>query len=163
MIPFINLKKEYSSISEELNQKILNILQSGYYILGDEVKKFEEDFSDMIRIKYAVSVNSGSDALFLAINSLGVGNDDEVITVSHTFISTADAIVRTGVKPIFVDINPETYCIDVSKIEDKIIDKTKAILVVHIYGHPIDMDPISKLANKYNLFLIEDAFQAHGA
>ena len=163
MIPFINLKKEYSSISEELNQKILNILQSGYYILGDEVKKFEEDFSDMIRIKYAVSVNSGSDALFLAINSLGVGNDDEVITVSHTFISTADAIVRTGVKPIFVDINPETYCIDVSKIEDKIIDKTKAILVVHIYGHPIDMDPISKLANKYNLFLIEDACQAHGA
>ncbi len=163
MIPFINLKKEYSSISEELNQKILNILQSGFYILGDEVKKFEQDFSNMIRIKYAVSVNSGSDALVIAINSLGVGNGDEVITVSHTFISTADAIVRNGAKPIFVDINPETYCMDVSKIEAKITEKTKAILVVHIYGHPVDMDPICKLAKKYNLFLIEDACQAHGA
>ena len=163
MIPFINLKNEYSSLSVELNQKILTILQSGLYILGDEVKKFEEDFSNMIGSKHAVSVNSGSDALFIAINSLDIGENDEVITVSHTFISTADAIVRNGAKPIFVDINPETYCINASKIEEKITDKTKAILVVHLYGHPVDMDPILKIVKKYNILLIEDACQAHGA
>lgn len=163
MIPFTNLKREYLSLSEELNQNILRILQSGFYILGDEVKKFEHDFSRLTGTKYAVSVNSGSDALFMAVNSLGIGEGDEVITVSHTFISTVDAVTRNGAKPVFVDIDPETYLMDVSKVEEKITDKTKAILAVHIYGHPVNMKPLLRLAKTYGLFLIEDACQAHGA
>ena len=158
-----DLRKEYLSISEELNNNIQRVLNSGFYVLGEEVKKFEEDFSKYTGTDYAVGVNSGSDALFLALKSIGVGKGDEVITVSHTFTSTVDAVVRNGAKPVFVDINPETYCIDISKIEEKITEKTKAILPVHIYGHPADMDAICKLKRKYGLYVIEDACQAHGA
>jgi len=131
--------------------------------LGEEVEKFEEEFSKYIGVKYGIGVNSGSDALFLALKALGISEGDEVITVSHTFISTVDAIVRNGAKPVFVDIDPDTYCIDVTKIEERITDKTRAILPVHIYGHPADMELIIKIARKYNLFIIEDACQSHGA
>ena len=163
MVLLTDLKKEYLSISEELNRNIRRVLNSGFYILGEEVKKFEENFSKYTGTDYAVGVNSGSDALFLALKSIGVGKGDEVITVSHTFISTVDAISRSGAKPVFVDINPDTYCMDVSKIEEKITDKTKAILPVHLYGHPADMDSICKLKEDYCLYVIEDACQAHGA
>ena len=163
MVLLTDLKKEYLSISEELNRNIRRVLNSGFYILGEEVKKFEENFSKYTGTDYTVSVNSGSDALFLALKSIGVGKGDEVITVSHTFISTVDAISRSGAKPVFVDINPDTYCMDVSKIEEKITEKTKAILPVHLYGHPADMDPICKLKEEYGLYVIEDACQAHGA
>ena len=163
MVLLTDLKKEYISISEELNRNIRRVLNSGFYILGEEVKKFEENFSRYTGTNHAVGVNSGSDALFLALKSIGVGKGDEVITVSHTFISTVDAISRSGAKPVFVDINPDTYCMDVSKIEEKITDKTKAILPVHLYGHPADMDPICKLKEDYGLYVIEDACQAHGA
>lgn len=163
MVLLTDLKKEYESISEELNINIQRVLNSGFYVLGEEVAKFEEEFSKYVGTKHAVSVNSGSDALFLAIKSVGVGKGDEVITVSHTFTSTVDAIIRNGAKPVFVDINPDTYCIDVSKIEEKITKKTKAILPVHLYGHPVDMDPICKLKEDYGLYVIEDASQAHGA
>lgn len=163
MVLFADLKKEYLSISEELNFNIQRVIKSGFYVLGEEVKKFEEDFSKYTGNNYAVGVNSGSDALFLALKSIGIGKGDEVITVSHTFISTVDAIIRNGAKPVFVDINPDTYCMDVSKIEEKITEKTKAILPVHLYGHPADMDPICKLKKNYGLYVIEDACQAHGA
>lgn len=163
MVLLTDLKKEYLSISKELNSNIQKVLNSGFYVLGEEVKKFEEDFSKYIGTSHAVGVNSGSDALFLAVKSAGIGRGDEVITVSHTFTSTVDAIVRNGAKPVFIDINPETYCIDVSKIEEKITKKTKAILPVHLYGHPADMDPICKLKEEYGLYIIEDACQAHGA
>jgi len=163
MIPFIDLKKEYAEISEEITQAIQGVLKSGWFILGEETVKFEKEFSEYVGVKYGISVNSGSDALFLALKALGIGKDDEVITVSHTFISTVDAIVRNEAKPVFVDIEPDTYCIDVTKIEKKITEKTKAILPVHLYGHPADMDKIMKIARKYNLFVIEDACQAHGA
>ena len=163
MVLLTDLKKEYLSISEELNRNIRRVLNSGFYILGEEVKKFEENFSKYTGTDYAVGVNSGSDALFLALKSMGVGKGDEVITVSHTFISTVDAISRSGAKPVFVDINHDTYCMDVSKIEEKITEKTKAILPVHLYGHPADMDPICKLKEDYGLYVIEDACQAHGA
>ena len=163
MVLLTDLKKEYLSISEELNRNIRRVLNSGFYILGEEVKKFEENFSKYTCTDYAVGVNSGSDALFLALKSIGVGKGDEVITVSHTFISTVDAISRSGAKPVFVDINQDTYCMDVSKIEEKITEKTKAILPVHLYGHPVDMDPICKLKEDYGLYVIEDACQAHGA
>ncbi|WP_424353743.1 DegT/DnrJ/EryC1/StrS family aminotransferase [Methanobacterium sp. MBAC-LM] len=163
MVLFADLKKEYLSINEELNFNIQRVLKSGFYVLGEEVKKFEEDFSKYTGTNYAVGVNSGSDALFLALKSIGIGKGDEVITVSHTFISTVDAIIRNGAKPVFVDISPDTYCMDVSKIEEKITDKTKAILPVHLYGHPADMDLICKLKKNYGLYVIEDACQAHGA
>ena len=163
MVLLTDLKKEYISISEELNRNIRRVLNSGFYILGEEVKKFEENFSRYTGTNHAVGVNSGSDALFLALKSIGVGKGDEVITVSHTFISTVDAISRSGAKPVFVDINPDTYCMDVSKIEEKITEKTKAILPVHLYGHPADMDTICKLKEDYGLYVIEDACQAHGA
>lgn len=163
MVLLIDLKKEYLSISEELNRNIQRVLNSGFYILGEEVKKFEEKFASYIGTDYAVGVNSGSDAIFLALRSIGVGKGDEVITVSHTFTSTVDAIVRNGAKPVFVDIESDTFCIDPSKIEEKITNKTKAILPVHLYGHPANMDPILEIKEKYNLFLIEDACQAHGA
>jgi len=163
MIPFIDLKREYAEIGEELTQAVQRVLKSGWFILGEEVKKFEEEFSKYIGVKYGVGVNSGSDALFLALKALGIGKGDEVITVSHTFISTVDAIVRNGAEPVFVDIEPDTYCIDATKIEEAITNKTKAILPVHLYGHPADMDQIMEIAKKYNLFVIEDACQAHGA
>ena len=163
MIPFINLEKEYFSIDKELNEAVQGTFKNGYFVLGEEVKKFEKEFADYINSKNAIGVNSGSDALFLAIKSLGIGEGDEIITVSHTFISTVDAIVRNGAKPVFVDIEPDTYCIDPSKIEEKITKNTKAILPVHIYGHPADMNPILNITEKYGLSLIEDACQAHGA
>lgn len=163
MVLLTDLKKEYISISEELNLNIRRVLNSGFYVLGEEVKKFEENFSKYTGTNHAVGVNSGSDALFLALKSIGVGKGDEVITVSHTFISTVDAISRSGAKPVFVDINQDTYCMDVLKIEEKITEKTKAILPVHLYGHPADMDPICKLKEDYGLYVIEDACQAHGA
>ena len=163
MIPFIDLKKEYAEISEEITHAIQRVLKNGYFILGEEIEKFEREFSRYIGTKYGIGVNSGSDALFLALKALGINKGDEVITVSHTFISTVDAIVRNGIKPVFVDIEPETYCIDVTKIEEKITKNTKVILPVHLYGHPVDMEPIMDIAKKYNLFIIEDACQAHGA
>lgn len=163
MVLLADLKKEYLSISDELNFNIQKVLNSGFYVLGEEVKKFEEDFSRYMGTNYAVGVNSGSDALFLALKSIGVGKGDEVITVSHTFTSTVDAIFRNCAKPVFVDISPDTYCMDVLKIEEKITEKTKAILPVHLYGHPVDMDPICKLKKDYGLYVIEDACQAHGA
>jgi len=163
MIPFVDLKREYAEISEEITQVIQRVLKSGWFILGEETVKFETEFSKYVGAKYGINVNSGSDALFLALKTLGIGKGDEVITVSHTFISTVDAIVRNEAKPIFVDIEPETYCIDVTKIEEKITKRTKAIIPIHLYGHPADMDTIMKIAREHNLFVIEDACQAHGA
>jgi len=163
VIPFIDLKREYAEIKEEIIQAISKVLESGQFILGEELEKFEKEFSNYIGVKYGVGVNSGSDALFLALRALGIGKGDEVITVSHTFTSTADAIVRNCARPVFVDIEADTYCMDVTKIEEKITDKTKAIIPVHIYGHPVDMDPVMEIAESYGLYVVEDACQAHGA
>jgi len=162
-IPFVHLKREYTQVNEEVTLAMQRVIQSGWFILGEELEGFEKEFSKYIGATYGVGVNSGSDALFLAVKALGIGEGDEVITVSHTFISTVDAVVRNGAKPVFVDIDPDTYCIDVSKIEQAITDKTKAILPVHLYGHPANMDPIMEIAQKHKLCVIEDACQAHGA
>ena len=163
MIPFFDLKREFSEISNELSQAIHRVMEKGHFILGEEVEKFEEEFAKYIGVRYGVSVNSGSDALYLALKSLGIKKGDEVITVSHTFVSTADAIKRNGGIPVFVDIEPDTYTIKPNLIEQKITKKTKAIIPVHIYGHPADMEPIIEVARKYKLFVVEDACQAHGA
>ncbi|ACS91098.1 DegT/DnrJ/EryC1/StrS family aminotransferase [Thermococcus sibiricus] len=163
MIPFVDVKREYHEIKEEIDNAVQRVLESGWFILGEELKKFEEEFAKYLGANYAIGVNSGSDALYLSVKALGIGRGDEVITVSHTFISTVDAIVRNGARPVFVDIDPETYTIDVNQIEEKITKKTKAIIPVHLYGHPADMDPIMEIAEKHGLYVIEDASQAHGA
>lgn len=163
MIPFYDFKRGYIAIKDDINKKISEVLDRGYFVLGEEVQKFETIFSEYVGTKYGLGVNSGSDALFMAIKALNISEGDEVITVSHTFISTVDAIIRNGATPIFVDIDPDTYCMDVSKIEEKITDKTRAILPVHLYGHPTDMAPILKIAEKNCLKIIEDCSQAHGA
>ena len=163
MIPLVDLQKEYEVLQPQIDAAIQRVLRSGRYILGYEVEEFEKQFSHYIGVKYGVGVNSGSDAIFLSLKSLGIGKQDEVITVSHTFISTVDGIVRAEASPIFVDIEPDTYCMDTTKIEEAITPRTKAIIPVHLYGHPADMKPIMELADQYNLFVIEDACQAHGA
>jgi dTDP-4-amino-4,6-dideoxygalactose transaminase len=162
-IPFVDLQREYAEIKSEIDHAISAVLHSGLFILGEEVSKFEAAFSKYIGAKYGISVNSGSDALFLALKASGIGTNSEVITVSHTFISTVDGIVRCGAKPVFVDIEPDTYCISSAKIEEKITERTKAILPVHLYGHPANMDQILEIANRYDLSVVEDACQAHGA
>lgn len=162
-ISFVNLARGYFSTKDEINKAIQQVLSNQWFILGKELEKFEKEFSSYIGVKYGIGVNSGSDALYLAVKALGIGKGDEVITVSHTFVSTVDAIVRNGAKPIFLDIDPETYTIDVTQIEKRITEGTRAIIPVHLYGHPSDMDPIMEIAQEYNLFVIEDACQAHGA
>lgn len=163
MIKFVDLQKEYQQIATEVRQAVERVLESGWFIHGNELTCFEEQFANYLGSKHAVGVNSGSDALFLALKAKGIGKSDEVITVSHTFISTVDAIARNGATPVLVDIDPNTFCIDVSRIEAAITKRTKAIIPVHLYGHPADMDPIMELAKKHGLFVIEDAAQAHGA
>jgi dTDP-4-amino-4,6-dideoxygalactose transaminase len=162
MITFFDSKKEMSQ-TPEINVALRRVIDRGQFILGDEGAKFEKDFSKYIGTKYAIGVNSGSDALFLVLNAIGVGLGDEVITVAHTFISTVDSIRRNNATPIFVDIDPQTYTIDVQQIEKNITSKTKAIIPVHLYGQPANMDPIMELAQKNNLSVIEDACQSHGA
>lgn len=162
-VEFVNLEREYLEIGESLRARVEKVLSGGRYILGDEVKSFEQEFSSYIGAEHSIGVSSGSDALFLAIKALGIGEGDEVITVAHTFISTVDAIARNGASPVFVDVEEGSYCIDASMIEERITAKTKAILPVHLYGQPADMELILALAKKYGLFIIEDACQAHGA
>lgn len=163
MIKSVNLQDEFETISEQIREATNRVLKSGWFILGGESEEFEREFSAYVGAVHGVAVNSGSDALYLVLRALGVGDGDEVITVSHTFISTADAIVRNGARPVFVDVDPETYCMDVSQIESAITDRTKVILPVHLYGHPAQMDEIVAIAGRYDLAVVEDACQAHGA
>ena len=163
MIRFVDLKKEYESISKEVLSAISDVLEKGWYILGEKVEEFEREFSRYIGVKHGIGVNSGTDAVYLALRVLGISEGDEVITVSHTFQSTVDAIIRNGARPVFVDIDPDTYVMEASKIEEKITKRTKAIIPVHLYGHPADMNQIMEVAVENDLRVIEDACQAHGA
>ena len=163
MIPFVDLKAQYDSIKDEIDEAIKNVINNTSFIMGEELKLFEEEFAKFCDVKYAMGVANGSDALVLALRACGIGERKEVITVPHTFISTTEAISNVGGKFVFVDIDSKTYTIDVSKIEEKITKKTKAIIPVHLYGQPADMDHIMRLAKEYNLKVIEDAAQAHGA
>lgn len=162
-VPLVDLKKEYRELNDELEPAIKRVLDRGIFVCGEELSSFEENFAKYIGTRYAVGVNSGSDAVLLALKSLGIGKGDEVITVSHTFISTVDAIVRLRAKPVFVDVCDDTYCINPELIEPKINKRTRAILPVHLYGHPADMKHLQEIAEDRDLFLIEDACQAHGA
>jgi dTDP-4-amino-4,6-dideoxygalactose transaminase len=162
-IPLVDFKREHTEIQQEIYKAIERVFESGRFVLGDEGAAFETEFSSYIGAKYGIGVNSGSDALFLALKALGIDENSEVITVSHTFVSTVDGIIRCGAKPVFVDVEPDTYCIDTAKIEENITKRTKAILPVHLYGHPADLDEVLKIAKQYNLSVVEDACQAHGA
>lgn len=162
-IPLVDIQRQYQSIKNEINIAVQRILEKGNFILGEELSDFEKEFSFFCGGKNTIGVGSGTDALFLTLKALNIKDGDEVITVANTFISTVLAISFTGAKPVLVDINPITYNIDVSKIESCITSKTKAIIPVHLYGQPADMESIIKIARKYNLFVIEDACQAHGA
>lgn len=162
-IPFVDLKSQYKKIKEEVLAEISEALDGMQLFLGKNVQALEADFAKYCNTEFAIGVGSGTDALHIALRASGIGAGDEVITVANTFIATVEAIILAGAKPVFVDINPETYNIDTSLIEKAITDKTRAIIPVHLYGQPADMDPILELARKYKLIVIEDACQAHGA
>ena len=162
-IPFVDLKAQYSSIKEEIDQAISNVIQESAFIGGKYAKAFEEDFADYVGVKNCVGVGNGTDALYVALKALGISEGDEVITVANTFIATSEAITMTGAKVVFVDCDKETYNIDVDKLEQAITSKTRAIIPVHLYGQPAEMDKIKDVAKKHNLYVVEDAAQAHGA
>ena len=160
-IPLVDLKAQYSIIREEIDAAIHQVIRRGEFILGSEVEALEREVGAYLDIKYAIGVASGTDALRLALLACEIRPGDEVITTPFTFIATAEAITQCGAKPVFVDIDPKTYNIDPAKIEEKVTEKTKAILPVHLYGQSVNMAPILKLAPKYNLKVIEDCAQAH--
>ncbi len=162
-IEFIDLKRQYKNHKTEIDNAIHNVLDKGTFTLGEELEIFEREFADFCEAKYCVGVASGTDALFLSLLAFGIKAGDEVITVPNSFIATALCISMAGAKPVFVDINPKTYNIDTTKIEEKITSRTKAIIPVHLYGQPADMDVIKEIAAKHNLKILEDACQAHGA
>lgn len=162
-IPFVDLKTQYLAIQNEVDTVISEVLSSCAFIGGPYVKSFEDDFADFCGVKHCIGVANGTDALYIALKTLSIGKSDEVITAANTYIATAEAITMTGAKVVFVDINPQTYNIDVEKIEEKINKNTKAIIPVHLFGQPADMDSISAISKKYNLKVIGDAAQAHGA
>ena len=162
-VPFIDLIAQYQYIKEEVLAQIGQTLDGMQLFLGKNVQTLESEFANYCGAEFAIGVGSGTDALHIALRACGIGPEDEVITVSNTFIATVEAIILAGAKPVFVDINPDTYNIDTSQIEKMINGRTKAIIPVHMYGQPADMDPILELAETYNLKVIEDACQAHGA
>ena len=162
-VPFLDLQTQYQKVKPEIEKAISTVFNSSAYVLGPMVEKFEKDFAAYCEAKYAVGCNSGTSALHLALRAWDIGPGDEVITVSHTFIATAWAITYCGASPVFVDIDPITRTIDTSQVESKITPRTKAVIPVHLYGHPADMAPIVTLARRNGLVVIEDAAQAHGA
>lgn len=163
MIPFVDLKAQYRSIREEVNAAIQGVLDSAQFTLGSEVAAFEREFAEHCGAAHGVGVNTGTSALHLALLAAGVGPGDEVITVPFTFVATASSIHYTGARPVFVDIDPVSFTMDPAALEAAITPRTKAIIPVHLYGQPADMDPILDVARRHGLVVIEDACQAHGA
>ena len=163
MIPFVDLKTQYLTIQDEVDAAIKGVLNSCQFTLGDEVAAFEHEFSRYCQSQWGVGVNTGTSALHLSLLAAGVGPGDEVITVPFTFVATVSAIDYTGAKPVLVDIKPDTLTMDPVAFEAAITPKTKAVIPVHLYGLPADMDPIVEIARRHHLVVIEDAAQAHGA
>lgn len=159
-IPFVDLKAQYHSIKSEIDTAIEKVINDTAFIGGKYVKNFEESFSDLYGIKHCVSVANGTDAIYIVLKMLNIGPGDEVITVGNSWISTSETISQTGAKPVFVDID-DYFTIDVSKIEEKISDRTKAIIPVHLYGQMAQIDEIEAICKLYNLFMIEDCAQSH--
>jgi len=163
MIPMVDLKVQYHNLKAEVDTALLDVLENTHFILGPNVQAFEKEAAENLGIKHALSCASGTDALHLALLAAGIGEGDEVITSTFTFIATAEAIRYVGAIPVFIDIDPKTFNLDPNLIEHAINKKTKAILPVHIFGQPADMDAIMSLASKHNLLVIEDCAQSYGA
>jgi dTDP-4-amino-4,6-dideoxygalactose transaminase len=162
-IAFNELRSQYASIREEIDAAIARVLERGWFILGPEVEAFEAEFAAYCGARYGIGVGSGTEALHLALWACGVGPGDEVITVAHTAVPTINAISLTGARPVFVDVDPATYTMDPAAAAAAVTPRTRALLPVHLYGHPADMAPLRELAERHGLWLIEDAAQAHGA
>jgi dTDP-4-amino-4,6-dideoxygalactose transaminase len=162
-VPFVDLAAQYRTIAEEVQQATSKVLSGADFILGAELRLFEEEFAAFCEARYAVGVDSGLSALELALRAYDIGDGDQVITAANTFIATALAISNTGATPVLVDIDPVTFNLDVERLEGAINSQTKAIIPVHLYGQPADMDPILEIARRHGLWVIEDACQAHGA
>ena len=162
-IPLVDLKKQYETIKDDIDRVIAGVISNSAFIGGSYVQKFEKEFAAFCKAKHCIGVGNGTDALFIALKALGIGQGDEVITAANSFIATSEAISMTGAKVVFVDINPQSFNLDATKIEEKITARTKAIIAVHLYGQPADMGSIHQLASQYGLKIIEDAAQAHGA
>ena len=162
-IPFVTFRPLEKELDADLRAAFTRVYENSWYIGGKEDEAFEEAFAAYCHTKYCIGVGNGLDALMLALRALGVGKGDEVIVPSNTFIATALAVTYVGATPVFVEPDIRTYNIDPARIEEKINAKTRAIMPVHLYGQPADMDPIMAIAKKYNLYVIEDCAQAHGA
>jgi len=163
MIPILDLTKQYAQIQAECEKEVLDVMKSGQYICGRHNKALEQEMAEFCTTKRAVALNSGTDALHLALRALNIGAGDEVITTAFTFVATTEAIGIVGAKPIFADIDTDTFNLDYKEIESKITKNTKAIIPVHLYGQPANMPKIMEIAKKYNLYVIEDCCQAIGA
>lgn len=163
MLPLLDLKKHHQPLMPELEKEVASVIKQAAFIMGKAVVSFEEEFQSLFQVKHALSCNSGTDALVMALRALGVGPGDEVITTPFTFFASAESVSAVGAKPVFVDVNRDTFNLDVSKVEAAITEKTKAILPVHIFGLPVEMEPLLNLAKKYNLAVVEDACQAIGS
>src|SRR5712691_10027781 len=162
-VPLVDLTAQFQPIKHEVMHAIEEVLDSMQLFLGRNTHAFEDEFAAYCGTRSCVSVGNGTDALHLALRAAGIGKDDEVITVAHTFFATAEAIVMVGARPVFVDIEPLTCLMDVSQIEARITPRTRAILPVHLYGQMADMGPIMEIAARHDLIVIEDAAEAHGA
>lgn len=161
-IPLLDLQRQYHDLKSEIDKAIERVMESSHFILGPEVKQLEGDIAKLCSVKHGIGVANGTDAIELVLRALNIGEGDEVITTPFTFFASAEVVSKLGAVPVFVDIDRETYLIDVDKIEEKITDRTKAIIPVHVFGQACDMDKIMKIAEKYNLYIVEDACQAIG-
>jgi dTDP-4-amino-4,6-dideoxygalactose transaminase len=162
-IPLVDLRKQYAPFKDEVLSGIEKVFEGMMLFLGENVQALEKEFAQYCNVQYGIGVSDGTNALQIILRAMEIGPGDEVITVSHTFIATAEAILLAGAKPVFVDIDPRTFLMDIAQVEARITPRTKAILPVHLYGQTVDMDPLLELAAKYHLRIIEDACQAHGA
>ena len=162
-VPMVDLKAQYARIRAEVDAALARVLESAQFIKGEECGLLEQEFAAYCGAAHACGVANGTDALMLALRAYGVGSGDEVVTVANTFIATGEAILLNGAKPVFVDVDPDTFTLDPAALEKAIGSRTKVILPVHLYGHPADMEPILAVAKRHGLPVLEDAAQAHGA
>jgi dTDP-4-amino-4,6-dideoxygalactose transaminase len=162
-VPFVDLQAQYRAIKAEVDEAVRRVLDSSAFILGREVEAFERAFSEHVGVRECVGVSNGTAAIQLAITACGVGPGDEVIVPANTFFATAEAVSTAGATPVFVDCDPVTYHIDAEKIESAVTPRTRAVIPVHLYGQPADLDAVFEVAERHNLIVIEDAAQAHGA
>ncbi|MCC6486743.1 MAG: DegT/DnrJ/EryC1/StrS family aminotransferase [Candidatus Hydrogenedentes bacterium] len=163
MIPYVELKTQFKAIETEIRAAIDTVLESGWFILGEQVRAFEQEFAAYLGVEHAVGVASGTDAIHLALRAAGVGPGDEVITAPNTCVPTVCGIAASGATPTLADVDPGTLTLDPAKLDAAITPRTRAIVPVHLYGHPCDMDPILEVARQHNLIVVEDCAQAHGA